>query len=92
MASAWPAFSPPPGRFAEGVEPRPATCQFLPFGAGPRICIGSAFAVIEGTVLLATLLRGAQFGLPTPDFSPVPVSSVVLEPQGGMPLTVTSRD
>jgi len=81
-----------PSRFAEGAEPRPSSCRFLPFGAGPRVCIGSAFAMVEATVFLATFVRAARFDLPTPDFSPIPASSVVLEPKGGMPLAVTLRE
>ena len=80
-----------PTRFARGKEPSVTSCKFLPFGAGPRACIGSAFALIEATVLLATLLRAAQFDLPSPDFQPLPASGVLLTPKHGMPLKVTLR-
>jgi cytochrome P450 len=80
-----------PTRFEKGNEPSVASCKFLPFGAGPRICIGSAFALIEATVFLALFLRAAHFALPEPDFIPIPSSAVMLTPKQGMPLKVTVR-
>jgi cytochrome P450 len=43
-----------PGRWLEGE--RPDRWQYLPFGDGPRICIGMRFALQEATIILATLL------------------------------------
>ena len=80
-----------PTHFAGDKEPSVASCKFLPFGAGPRVCIGSAFALIEATVFLATLLRAAHFELPAPDFLPIPASGVLLTPKHGMPLKITVR-
>ena len=64
--------------------------HYMPFGAGPRICIGMAFALIEGVAILATLVRAASFTT-TPDHAPEPVSRITLRPAGGMPLTVRMR-
>lgn len=81
-----------PGRFdpdrflPEAEKDRPRT-QFMPFGAGPRICIGQAFAMLEAKVLLATLVRAARFGWDGQHL-PEPVSRVTLRPRGGMPLRV----
>jgi cytochrome P450 len=36
----------------------------MPFGAGPRTCIGGTFAMLEGKTILATLLARARFALP----------------------------
>lgn len=80
-----------PSRFAPERESKHSRYQFMPFGAGPRICIGAAFALIEATVMLATFLRAARFESP-PGQQPVPVSRVVLVPKDGMPLRVTMRD
>ncbi len=63
----------------------------MPFGFGPRICIGMSFAMIEALVLLATLVRGARFtwdGVHAPE----PISRVTLRPRGGMPLGVNLID
>lgn len=34
--------------------------SYLPFGAGPRVCIGASFALLEGALVLAALLRVAE--------------------------------
>jgi cytochrome P450 len=79
-----------PGRFAPKREAGYSRYQFMPFGAGPRICIGAAFALVEATVMLATLVRAARFESP-PVQKPLPVSRVLLVPKSGMPLRVTLR-
>ena len=76
-----------PHRFLPAAEARHARTQFMPFGFGPRICIGAAFAMPEATVLLATVIRAARFGWDG-RHAPEPVSRVTLRPKGGMPLEV----
>ncbi|MEO8718107.1 MAG: cytochrome P450 [Burkholderiales bacterium] len=78
-----------PARFAPGREEKIARYQYLPFGAGPRICIGMAFAMLEATAILATLLQHARFAATAHE--PVPVARVTLIPKGGMPLQVSFR-
>ena len=46
-----------PGRFAPGAQAKPMAGLYLPFGAGPRSCMGAAFAATELVVALATLVR-----------------------------------
>ncbi len=46
-----------PTRFATGNEADIPRYQYMPFGAGPRICIGMSFALMETTAMVATLLR-----------------------------------
>ena len=76
-----------PSRFADELHAERARCTYMPFGAGPRICMGAAFANIEATVILATLIRTMRFDV-TPGLDPVPVARVSLRPRGGMPLEV----
>ena len=66
--------------------------QFMPFGAGPRICVGASFAMIEATAILATLVRGARFEITDTSEPPEPIARVTLRPNGGMPLRVTMRE
>ena len=79
-----------PGRFAPDNEAKIPRYQYLPFGAGPRICIGMAFAMLEATAMLATLLQKARFA-PVPGRDPYPVARVTLQPGGGLPLKVSLR-
>lgn len=79
-----------PNRFAPETEAKIPRTQFMPFGAGPRTCIGGSFAMIEATAVLATLIRGARFRLKTSHL-PTPISRVSLAPKGGMPMRVEVR-
>ena len=79
-----------PTRFAPENEAKIPRYHYMPFGAGPRICIGMAFSLIEGVAILATLVRAATFAT-TSDHEPEAVSRVTLRPAGGMPLLVQMR-
>jgi cytochrome P450 len=79
-----------PARFAPAAEASIARYQYMPFGAGPRICIGMAFAMVEATAILATLLRRADFSVPEGE-APYPVAKVTLVPRGGLRLRVSLR-
>jgi cytochrome P450 len=79
-----------PDRFGPD-KPKTSRFQFLPFGAGPRICIGASFATIEATIMLATFVRAARFALVDgADISPV--GRMFLVPRDGLRLQVTLRD
>ena len=60
---------------------------YLPFGDGPRICIGASFALQEAVIILATLLARFKFGL-IPGKAPKPVMILTLRPEGGVWLGV----
>ena len=63
---------------------------YLPFGGGPRQCIGSTFALTEATLLLATI--GQRFRLRlAPGQQAVPAPTITLRPRGGMPMRVERR-
>jgi len=74
---------------ADQVKLRPRYA-FLPFGGGPRICIGAGFAMIEAVVILATLVRAFRFQA-VAGHKPKPVARVTLRPAGGMPLLIAGR-
>jgi cytochrome P450 len=76
-----------PGRFAPENAAKISRTQFMPFGAGPRTCIGGSFAQIEITAVIATLIRKARFRL-QPGYVPTPLSRVTLSAKGGMPMRV----
>lgn len=79
-----------PDRFApDRLKGRPRY-SYLPFGGGPRVCIGSGFAMIEAAVILATLVRAFHFA-PLAGYRPKPVARVTLRPAGGMLLFISPR-
>jgi len=63
--------------------------QYLPFGAGPRSCIGDHFAMLEATLALATIVRRAEFSSDQPDF-PVAVPFTLVA-AGPVRATVSRR-
>lgn len=77
-----PRFFSEPERFKPSRwidEPAPPRYAYLPFGAGPRVCIGSHFALAEAALVLATLLGAGRFELVS--CGPlVPRPSVTLRP------------
>jgi len=79
-----------PGRFAPEHAATHSRYQFMPFGGGPRVCVGAAYAMTEATALLATFVRAVHFEAP-PGFEPVPVARLSLLPKNGMPLRVSMR-
>lgn len=60
---------------------------YLPFGDGPRVCIGASFALQEAVIILATLLARLTFR-PVPGRDPAPVMILTLRPEGGVWLEV----
>jgi cytochrome P450 len=74
-----------PHRWLEG--PRPERWQYLPFGDGPRICIGMRFALQEATIILATLMARYRV-TPVPGRDPKPVMILTTRPEGGVWLNV----
>jgi cytochrome P450 len=76
-----------PDRFApENQKGRPR-CAFMPFGAGPRTCIGMNFAMLEIVTVLATLARKFRFS-PAPGFQLELSTHVTLRSKHGLPLRV----
>ncbi len=79
-----------PERFHPGNREKIDRFQYLPFGAGPRVCIGSAFAMQEAIIALAVLMSRFRFDT-TADTRPWPVQKLTTQPQGGLPMRVTRR-
>ena len=63
---------------------------YFPFGGGPRQCIGNAFAVMEATLILATIAQKFRLRL-VPGHPVVPLASITLRPRHGVRVTLESR-
>lgn len=75
------------GRHLGEAAKRIPRTAYMPFGAGPRICIGGAFAMMEITTALATLLTSLRF-VPAAATRCEPIQRITLRPKGGLRLTV----
>jgi cytochrome P450 len=79
-----------PDRFTpERVADRPKFA-YLPFGAGPRQCIGNQFALVEAHLVLATLAQDYRLHL-IPGHKVEPHPLISLRPRFGMPMTIERR-
>ncbi|MGN6303126.1 MAG: cytochrome P450 [Angustibacter sp.] len=79
-----------PDRFAGPRDSAPRG-DYLPFGAGPRLCIGRDFALVESVLALATVLAGVRVAPVDDGRRPQVDALVTLRPHGGLPLRVTRR-
>ena len=79
-----------PERFHPGNRERIDRYQYLPFGAGPRTCIGASFAMQEAVIALGVLMSRYRFDT-TVETRPWPVQKLTTQPQGGLPMRVSRR-
>jgi cytochrome P450 len=76
-----------PSRFEPHAEEKRHRQAYLPFSAGPRTCIGNLFALMEGPIVLATILRRADLELASAAVVE-PEASATLRPKGGVAMRV----
>jgi cytochrome P450 len=63
--------------------------HFMPFGAGPRVCIGQHFALLEAQLLMATMVQRARIHPIAANVVPEPL--ITLRPRGGLPAIVSPK-
>jgi cytochrome P450 len=81
-----------PERFTPEREKQLPRYAYAPFGAGPRICIGNHFAMMEGHLLLATIAQRVSFALvPGQIIKPDPIHHLTLRPSGAVNVKVKKR-
>ena len=80
-----------PGRFMP--ERRGAIDRFayLPFGVGPRVCIGASFSLQEAVIVLAAVVRDTRLDL-AEGHVVRPLHRITLRPEGGLPMRLTMRE
>ncbi|MEV4610477.1 cytochrome P450 [Neorhizobium sp. LMR1-1-1.1] len=79
-----------PERFLPENRGKIGRFQYLPFGAGPRTCIGATFAMQEAVIALAVLMKRYRFDA-LPGTKIWPVQKLTTQPQDGMPMRVSLR-
>ncbi len=79
-----------PDRWQTAAGRDAARKAWLPFSAGPRVCPGAGFAMIEGPLILALLLRRFSFA-PAGDM-PVPVAHLTVRSRNGIRLAMAAAD
>jgi cytochrome P450 len=79
-----------PDRFAPENAAGRSRFAYLPFAAGPRICVGASFAMTQMLIAVAVLARRFRFRLAA-DHPVVPVGRISLHPYGGLHVTVERR-
>ena len=78
-----------PSRFMPDAPP-PPRFAYIPFGAGPRICVGSPFALTELVLVVASLVRAFRIALP-PHRPVTPVGLITLQPDVPPPFRLMPR-
>jgi len=79
-----------PERFLPENEAQIPKYAYIPFGGGPRVCIGNSFAMMEARLILVTIAQRYQFSL-APGQQVAPERVFTLRPRYGMSLLVHSR-
>ena len=79
-----------PARWTDSFERDLPRFAYFPFGGGPRLCIGAAFATMEATLVLAILARRFRFHV-DPTCEVVPQPSITLRPKNGLRLRLEAR-
>ncbi|NVO23076.1 cytochrome P450 [Donghicola mangrovi] len=82
------AFDPERSKTEEGRTS--ARCAYMPFSAGPRVCTGAGFAMVEGVLILSMLLRHFRFEAIDSEV-PIPVAHLTLRSANGIHLKITRR-
>ncbi len=79
-----------PERFAPERRAAIPRFAYLPFGAGPRICVGMTFAMQETLLVLAMILQRFRLTL-APGANVEPLARITLRPAHGLPMTIARR-
>lgn len=79
-----------PERWLDGLAARLPRFAYMPFGGGPRVCIGDRFAMMEAALILATISRRYLLER-TSDAEIVPLPMITLRPEGGVWMKVSRR-
>jgi cytochrome P450 len=79
-----------PDRHADDKSRDSLRQAYLPFGMGPRVCMGAAFALQEAALILTSLVQEYQLA-PVPGHTPTPVGRLTIRSANGLPLVLHRR-
>ncbi|WP_341365975.1 cytochrome P450 [Yoonia sp. BS5-3] len=79
-----------PARWQTEAGQAAARDAYMPFSSGPRVCTGAGFAMIEGVVLLASLLRDYRFSIEN-CAAPIPVAHLTVRARDGIWVRIAPR-
>jgi cytochrome P450 len=79
-----------PDRWTDEADAQRPKYAYIPFGAGPRMCIGENFAWLEAVVVVATLAQRWRARVPE-GHTVEPEPRVNLRPKGGLPMRLEAR-
>ena len=79
-----------PSRFLPENREQIDRYQYLPFGAGPRVCIGQSFAIQEAIIILGVLLSRFRFDMAPGAPEPWPLQRLTTQPEGGLQMVVSA--
>lgn len=80
-----------PSRFEGDWKNRQPAYSYIPFGGGPRVCIGSRMAEMEAEIMLATIVKNFKIELKEPDQVVNAEARFTVQPKDGMHLRVKRR-
>lgn len=78
-----------PERFLPEAKKARPRHHYMPFGAGPRVCIGQHFALLEAQLCLATMVQRARIHSIASSVEPEPL--ITLRPRGGLPAIASPK-
>ena len=80
-----------PDRFLGEARKAIPRFAYLPFGAGPRVCIGQSFSLQEAVIVLAHIVRSVRLRVPADHPAVTPLHRVTLRPEHGLRMAVARR-
>ncbi len=79
-----------PDRYTSESAKESLKCAYLPFGLGPRVCMGASFALQEASLILGTLVRRYRFE-PAAGHTPKPVGRLTIRSENGISVAIFKR-
>jgi len=80
-----------PDRFSDPASKESIRSAYIPFSAGPRVCLGASFAMQEAVLILSSLVRRFRFA-PVEAHTPKPIARLTLRSENGIRLRIFKRE